>query len=147
MPSIIPGYVYTLFAALVVGAILVSSCSLLMLNLKNEADTRQLANVDEYVAARSLNLLAHTSTDQQNTTQFLNLPPQIGNQQYWICLTNDSSQAWVESGFGATVGPAQAQAAIPVGIEASGIFVSSWGRAFLSCSQNQTAILELDGSG
>ena len=37
MPSIIPGYVYSIFAALIVGAIIVCSCSVSMLNIKNEA--------------------------------------------------------------------------------------------------------------
>ena len=102
MVSIIPSYVYSLFAALIVGTIIVSSCSLSMVNIKNEAENQQLANVDEYVATQSLTLITQITQDNQNTTQFLDLPSQIGNQEYWISITNDSSSAWVESGFGAT---------------------------------------------
>ena len=102
MVTIIPSYVYSIFAALIVGTIIVSSCSLSMVNLKNEAENQQLANVDEYVAAQSLTLIAHVTEDGQNTTQFLDLPSQIGNQEYSISIANDSSSAWVESGFGAT---------------------------------------------
>jgi len=143
MVTIIPGYVYSIFAALVVGTIIVSSCSLSMANIKHEAENQQLTNIDEYVAAQSLTLITHLIQDGLNTTQFLNLPSQIGNQEYSIRLANDSSNAWVESGFGATV-QRQPQIYIPAEINASGFFISGWGRAFLQCYfQNQTVTLTL----
>ena len=143
MVTIIPGYVYSIFAALIVGAIIVSSCSLSMVNVKNEAENQQLANVDEYVAAQSLTLITHVTEDGQNTTQFLDLPSQIGNQEYSISIANDSSSAWVESGFGAAV-QNQPQIYIPAEINASGTFVSGWGRAFLQCYyENQIVTLTL----
>ena len=143
MVTIIPGYVYSIFAALIVGTIIVSSCSLSMVNVKNEAESQQLANIDEYVAAQSLTLITHVTEDGQNTTQFLDLPSQIGNQEYSISIANDSSSAWVESGFGAAV-QNQPQIYIPAEINASGTFVSGWGRAFLQCYyQNQIVTLTL----
>src|SRR5208283_3107525 len=132
MVTIIPGYVYSIFAALIVGAIIVSSCSLSMVNVRNEAENRQLANIDEYVAAQSLTLVTHVTQDGQNTSQFLNLPTQIGNHEYSICIANDSSSAWVESGFGAAV-QSQPQIYIPAEINASGTFISGWGRPVLQC--------------
>ena len=143
MVTIIPGYVYSIFAALIVGAIIVASCSAAMVNVKNEAENQQLANVDEYVAAQSLTLIMHVTEDGQNATEFLNLPSQIGDQEYSISIANDSSSAWVESGFGASV-QSQPQIYIPAEISASGTFVSGWGRAFLQCCyENQTVILTL----
>ncbi len=143
MVTIIPSYIYSIFAALIVGTIIVASCSLSMVNVKNEAERQQLANVDEYVAAQSLTLITHVTEDGQSTTQFLDLPSQIGNQEYSICIANDSSSAWVESGFGAAV-QSQPQIYIPAEISASGTFISGWGRAFLQCYyQNQTVILTL----
>ena len=143
MVTIIPGYVYSIFAALIVGTIIVSSCSLSMVNVKNEAESQQLANIDEYVAVQSLTLITHVTEDGQNTTQFLDLPSQIGNQEYSISIANDSSSAWVESGFGAAV-QSQPQIYIPAEINASGAFVSGWGRAFLQCYyQNQIVTLTL----
>src|SRR5208283_4013709 len=101
------------------------------------------ANVDEYVAAQSLTLITHVTEDGQNATQFLDLPSQIGNQEYSISIVNDSSSAWVESGFGAAV-QNQPQIYIPAEINASGAFISGWGRAFLQCSyQNQIVTLTL----
>ena len=114
-----------------------------MVNVKNEAENQQLANVDEYVAAQSLSLITHVTENGQNTTQFLDLPSQIGNQEYSISIANDSSRAWVESGFGPVV-QSQPQIYIPAEISASGTFVSGWGRAFLQCYyQNQTVSLTL----
>ena len=141
--TIIPSYVYSIFAALIVGAILVSSCSLSMVNIKREAVNQQLTNVDEYVAAQGLTLITHVTDDSQNATQFLDLPSQIGNQEYSISLANDSYSAWVESGFGTTV-QNQPQIWIPAQINASGVFTSGWGQPFLQCyCKNQTITLIL----
>jgi hypothetical protein len=144
MPSNIPSYVYSLFASLIVGAIIVSSCSFSMLNVKNEAENQQLTNIDQYVAAQSLTLLAHATESNQNITQLLDVPTQVGNQIYWIRISSDSSRAWVESGFGATVNLSQPRIYIPAQISASGVFISTYGRAFLKLSsENQTVTLTL----
>ncbi len=144
MPTIIPGYVYSLFAALLVGAIVVYSCSFETLNIKNQATNQQLKNIDDYVAAQSLVLLSHTIQENQNTTQSLDIPSQVGNQIFWIQISNDSSGAWVESGFGTTVTSSALHTAIPASVLASGIFISGSGRAELQCHfENQTATLTL----
>jgi hypothetical protein len=144
MPTIIPGYVYSLFAALLVGAIVVYSCSLSTLNIKNQATNQQLKNIGEYVAAQSLSLLLHTTKDNQNTTQFLDIPSQVGNQIFWINLANDSSGAWVESGLGTAVTSSELHTTIPATVVASGIFISGSGKAFLQCHfENQSVTLTL----
>ena len=146
MPSIIPGYVYSLFAALLVGAIIVYAVGLSAVNIKNQAANQQLKNIDEYVAAQSLTLLSHTTQEGQNTTQSLEIPSQIGNQIFWVQISNDSSGAWVESGFGTTVTSSQLHVSIPAEVAASGIFISGSARAVLQCSfVNQTATLTLTG--
>ncbi|HLN88500.1 MAG TPA: hypothetical protein VK253_00375, partial [Candidatus Binatia bacterium] len=122
----------------------VYSCSLASLNIKNQAANQQLKNIDEYIAAQSLALLSHTTQDNQNTTQFLDIPTQIGNQIFWIKISNDSSGAWVESGFGTIVASNQLHTNLPAMAIASGIFISGSGRAMLQCHfENQTAILTL----
>lgn len=144
MPSNIPSYVYSLFAALIVGVIVVSACSLSMANLRNKAEIQQLTNIDKFVAAQSLTLISQTSGANQNSTQFVDIPSQVGNQIYWVCIGNDSSGGWVESGFGTTVNLSQPQVRIPADVAASGSFVSGYGRAFLQCScVNQTVTLML----
>jgi hypothetical protein len=144
MPSIIPGYMYSIFAALIVGAIIVYACSISTLNVKNQANNQQLKNIDEYVATQSLTLLSQTTENNQNSTRFLDIPSSIGNQRFWISIANDSSGAWVESGFGTIVSSKNSQINIPATVVASGCFISGSGRAILQCYfENQTATLTL----
>jgi len=146
MPSIIPGYVYTLFAALIVGTIIVSACSLATLNVKNEAVNQQLMNINQYVATQSIILLNSVAQNNQNITQALNLPASVGNQIYWLSIANDSSGAWVSSGFGSTATITQQGMYIPAQVSASGVFVSSYGHPTLQCScVNQSISLTLSG--
>jgi hypothetical protein len=133
MPTIIPGYVYSLFAALMVGVVLVSSCSLATSNIRLDAEKQQLRNIGEYVAAQSLTLLSRGGAGDQNITQFIDVPYQIGNQRFWIRITNDSSIAWVESGFGTDYLNTQTKIEVPAKVAASGSFVSGSGRALLQC--------------
>jgi hypothetical protein len=144
MPSIVPGYVYSLFAALIVGTMIVFSCSILASNVKYQAETQQLENVEKYVATMSLNLIADSIGNNVNSTQFLELPSAIGTQQYWIRIANDSQRAWVEAGFGTQANTSQSKMFIPAVVSASGEFVSSSGRAYLNCYvENQTSVLKL----
>jgi hypothetical protein len=144
MPSIIPSWVYSIFAALIVGSIIVYACSIASLNVKNQANTQQLKNIEEYVATQSISLLSHTTENNQNTTQFLDIPSSIGNQRFWIRIANDSSGAWVESGFGTTLSSNNLQMNIPAYFDASGYFISGSGRAKLQCQfENQIATLTL----
>ncbi len=146
MVSIIPGYMYSIVAALIVGTIIISTCSLAMVNVRNESASQQLKNVDEYVAARSLTLINQAAEGGQNTTEFLNLPSQIGNREYWISLANDSTGAWIESGFGSAAIGSDPQLSVPAQVAASGSFVSGWGRPLLECYwMNQTVCLTLMG--
>ncbi|MCL5877856.1 MAG: hypothetical protein M1540_08610 [Candidatus Bathyarchaeota archaeon] len=143
MPTIIPGYVYSLFAALIVGVIVVCSCSVATSSIKADAEVQQLRNIGQYVAAQSLTLLSSTS-DSQSTTQYLDIPSQVGNQPFWIRIANDSSNAWVEMGFGTNPLSSSMQEKLPATVTASGSFVSSTGRAVLQCSvENQIATLTL----
>ena len=144
MPTIIPGYVYSIFATIIVGAIIIYGCTISTINIKNQAQNQELTNIDQYVATQSLRILTCTTQDNQNITQYLNLPTQIGNQPYWITITNDSTNAWIESGFGTTATTGEPQVYIPSNIEASGTFLSNYGWPTLQCwSANQTINLEL----
>lgn len=134
MPSIIPGYVYSLFAALIVGTVIVAACSLQTLEVKNDALKQQLTNINEYVAAQSLTLLSNMNIDNQTATQRLDIPTSISNQIFWIRLANDSSTAWVESGFGTNVTTSQPRVYIPANVAASGTFISGTGRPLLTCN-------------
>lgn len=144
MPTIIPGYVYSLFAALIVGTIIVTSCSVATLSIRNNAQNHELTNINEYVAAQSLSLMAHTIGANQNSSQFLEMPTAIGAQRFWVSIQNDTSGAWVQSGFGVVPNVSQPKFYIPAEVNASGVFVSGSGRPMLQCcSVNQTVTLTL----
>ncbi len=144
MPSIIPSYVYSLFAALVVGSIIVYSCSLATMGMQDQAMRRQLSNIDEYVATQGLALLSHTTQADLNRTQFLEIPATVGNQRFWVQIANDSGGGVVQSGFGINPSATDIRIAMPAEVAASGYFVSGSGRAMLVCSfENQVATLRL----
>jgi hypothetical protein len=144
MPSIVPNYVYSLFAALIVGTIIVFSCNIIISNIKNQAESQQLTNIEKYIATQSLKLITQALANNENATQFLEIPSSIGTKPYWIRIANDSQKTWVESGFGTNVNSKQQGFSIPAIVSASGNYVSTSGRAYLNCYiENQTMILKL----
>ena len=133
MPSIIPSYIYTLFASIIVGTIVISACGLSTANVKSEAEKQQLSNIAEYVATESLELISHTTAENLTSTLHLNVPPLIGNQRYWIKIANDSAKTWVEAGFGTTAFSSEQRAYIPSEVAATGTYTSGSGAAILEC--------------
>jgi hypothetical protein len=92
-----------------------------------------MKNISDYVATECINLVSHTTLEGQNTTKFLEIPTQVGNQIFWVQVFTDFSGSWVESGFGRIVTSSTMHTAIPMSINASGIFTSGSGRAVLQC--------------
>ena len=146
MPSIIPSYIYTLFASIIVGTIVIAACGLSTANLKNEAEKQQLSNIADYVATESLELVAHAAAENLTSTIHLNVPQLIGNQRYWIKIANDSAKTWVEVGFGTTVISSEQLAYIPAEVTASGTYTSGSGVASLECYLDSSGVqLTLSG--
>ena len=146
MPSIIPSYIYTLFASIIVGTIVIAACGLSTANLKYEAEKQQLSNIADYVATESLELVAHAEAENLTSTIHLNVPQLIGNQRYWIKVTNDSARTWVEAGFGTTVVSSEQLAYIPSEVAASGTYTSGSGAAVLECFSDSSGVqLTLSG--
>jgi hypothetical protein len=138
LPSIIPSYVYTLVASIIVGTLLIYAFDVSTVGTKNEAEQQQLINIAEYVAVKSCELASATTANNLSTSLTLDIPPLVGSQRYWIQLGNDSSAAWVESGYGTTAFSADLQVSIPWAVSASGVYVSDSGSAVLECSANGT---------
>ncbi len=135
---------YSLFAALIIGSILVCTVSVSTLAIRNRADEQQLSNIEKYVAAQALSLLSQTTLDNQNTTQYLEIPSTIGNQRFWINIANNSQTSWVESGFGANITSTDLHIEVPAKVTASGSYISGSGRPLLQCHyENQTATITL----
>jgi hypothetical protein len=130
--------VYTLVASIIVGTLLIYTFDVSTVDTKDEAEKQQLINIAEYVAAKSCELVSATTTNNLSTRLSLDVPSLVGNQRYWIQLGNDSSAAWVESGYGTTPSSTELQVSIPSAVSASGAYVSDSGSAVLECSANGT---------
>jgi hypothetical protein len=146
MPSIIPSYVYTLFASMIVGSLLVVTFSLSTVNIKNEAEKQQLTGLSEYVATKSCELLSTIKTNRLAMNLTLNLPSLIGNQRYWVKLENDSYSAWVEVGYGTKPQSTEHRVPVPSDASSSGVFIGGSGSAILECYiQDAATYLKLSG--
>jgi hypothetical protein len=146
MPSIIPGYVYTLFACMVVGALLIMASSMSIANVKNQADLQKLKNVVDSVATEAFELVSQAKTNNLIANVMLDIPISVGNQRYWLRLDNDTFRSWVDIGFGTNPQSNEQRTYIPSMVSASGTFVSGAGFPALSCYLNDSTLcLELSG--
>ena len=139
MPSIIPSYVYTLFACIIVGTLLIDASSLSSINVKNEANLQELKNIADYVAATSFQLVSSTKTNNLTASLMLSIPAVVANQRYWIQLGNDSFGSWVNIGFGTIPQAVGQRAYIPSKVVAFGDYVSGAGIPVLTCYNNGSA--------
>jgi hypothetical protein len=139
MPSIIPSYIYTLFAAVIVGTIAITSCALVTVNVKAAAEEQQLSNIANYVATQAMELAAVPPVSDFAASATVEVPALIGNQRYLIQIQNDQSQVWVQVNFGDLSEGSQGQRTqIPFNLNASGSYLSGSGPAFLKFVTNQT---------
>jgi len=146
MPSIIPSYVYTLFACMVVGALLIMASSVSIANVKNQADLQKLKNIADSVATDGFELVSQVRTNNLTANVILNVPISVGNQRYWLRLDNDAFRSWVDIGFGTNPLSSQQRTYIPSMVSASGTFVSGDGFPELRCYLNDSTLcLELSG--
>ncbi len=146
VPSIVPSYIYVLFASVIIGTIVIGVCGLSTLDIKNNADKQQLSNIAEYVAAQSNTLILQATRDNANTTVYLNLPSTVGTQKYWIQIENDTSKAWVTAGFDSIITSSQPRTYLPADVAASGVYTSYSGLAVLKCeTDGSNMILTLNG--
>jgi hypothetical protein len=144
MVSSIPGYMYSLFASLIIGSILVCAVSVETLSFRSSANEQQLQNIQQYVAAQALTLITQTTFEGQTTKQYLDIPSAIGNQRFYIHLASDQESAWVTSGFNQNNTIHSRPSEIPAKADAQGSYLSGSGRPLLQCHyQNQVATLTL----
>lgn len=144
MPSNIPSYLYSLLASLIIGTILVTAVSVETLTIRNNAKDQQLKNIEQYIAAQALQLISQTTLENQTTTQHLNIPTAIGNERFWIQLTNNTKTAIIQTGYGLNINPTDKTLTLPTKAQATGTYLSGQGHPLLQCHyQNQTITLTL----
>jgi hypothetical protein len=107
-------------------------------SVKAQAENQQLSNIADYVAAKSMQLVADAPAENFSLKIALDIPQLIGNQRYWVQVLNDSSNAWVQTGFGASATASVHRTVIPSEVVASGVYVSGSGVAFLQYQCNSS---------
>lgn len=141
MPSISPSYLYTFAALLVVSSLLVFSFVAYANAMRFSAETRQLRNLMDQVAGKSTELVALALSANTTSEGFVQIPPAIGDRQYWLQLRNNSENAWLESGLGNTpVDGSDMRVYLPKGVAATGRYIGGHGAAHLNCSLNGNVV-------
>jgi len=137
LPSLVSSYIYTLVALTAVSALLLYSLSSYTYTVRNTFEKNQLRNALNSVAAKANEILTLLTTTNSSLTVYLSLPSTIGNQQYWIRIRNDSSNAWVEGSLGQMLqSNPELRVLIPSKTSTSGYFISTHGQALLQGYMN-----------
>lgn len=132
-------YFYTLVALTSISVLLIFSLSSYTATLRNTTETEQLKNILNGVAAKANELITLVTATDSSISLTVQMPTSIGNQQYWMRLRNDSSNAWLEGSLGQTVGGGEVyQVFLPSKTSASGYFVAGYGPALLECYTNDS---------
>ena len=144
MPSITPGYLYTIVALIAVSTLLSVAFLAYTNAFRVSSATSKLKNLMDYVAAKGTELLTLALTTNTTAGTFVQMPTTIGDKQYWLQLRNNSAKAWLEGGFGNT--PTQAadfKVYLPQRTSAGGYYLAGYGAAYLEC-QARNSILQLN---
>jgi hypothetical protein len=146
LPSIIPSYVYTLFASMIVGVMLIFAFDTSAIAIKNEADQQEMKSLATYIAAKSYELVSSATTNNASAMYSLNVPVLVGNKQYWVQFADGSGTVRVNVGFGTTSHSTEFQVAIPTKATASGTYISGSSILVIQCSiQEGITHLEMFG--
>jgi hypothetical protein len=134
MPTIAASHLYTFAALIAVGSLLTTSFMVYANTIRETSETKKLEELLNLVAAKSIGLITLTLSTNASTETFLQLPARIGDKNYWIKMENDTSKAWIESGFGSNPTEGALQISLAKNVLATGVYVSGYGAARLRCS-------------
>ena len=138
MPSVSLDFFYSFLTMMIVGTILTASFASHANLVRETSEINELNEILVKVASKAEEALSSAVEHGGTVSVVIQLPPKIGNRDYWIRLANDSSRAWVEAGFGRTPRSEDQsyRVYLPGGISASGTFEGRYSRALLICSLN-----------
>ena len=137
MPSIALNHLYTFIALTIVSILLISSYSSYANTLQTIPEIEQLKNILDHVAAKGNELLTLVTTTGSTARTLVQLPPTIGNREYWIRLRNDTSNVWVEGALGQIdEGGREYKIFLPRKASTSGYYRGGYGPAMLECYMN-----------
>jgi hypothetical protein len=107
--------------------------------LRTNIELEQLKNVLSSVAACGNNLLTVVIAANSTLKNAIQPPSRIGNKQYWMRLTNDSSHAWLEGALGQICANSLAyKVFLPGKISVSGHYISGYGAIIMECYMNSS---------
>ena len=106
--------------------------------IRRTSEVNQLKEVLKRVAAKAEEAIVAAVEHNATTSIVIRLPIRIGENDYWIRFSNDSSKAWVEGAFGETPRDEvqEYRVYLPKKVYASGTFVGKYELAVLDCSLN-----------
>jgi hypothetical protein len=120
-----------------VSTILVLSFMTYVSALRISSEAGHLSNLMDHLAAESTDLLTLVLVTNTTIETFLQMPTLIGEKQYWLRLRNDSSNAWLEGGFGnQPIEGAALRVYLPQEVFATGSYIGGYGAARLECEIN-----------
>ncbi|MBS7615272.1 hypothetical protein KEJ18_06050 [Candidatus Bathyarchaeota archaeon] len=138
MPTDAVDHLQSFLALTVVGVILTAAFSAYTNSLTQSSEAIKLRDILHQVAAKATAALETLTEDNATVNVVLSLPLKIGNKDYWIRISNDSSYAWVEGGFGSpfTESEQDFRVYLPKNALASGTFEGEYQLAQISCVMN-----------
>jgi len=148
MPSKSIDFLFSLLTLSAVGMILTASINSYCGSLKASSEDKELESLLENMRSEVLYALLILSEDNATLTLDIKMPPKIGDKYYWIRMSNDSSSAWIEGGFGISeTAEYRCRVYLPRNIRVSGIFESQYATARLVCYlSDSTPTVILGGS-
>jgi len=138
VPTDAVDYLQSFLALTMVGVILTATFSAYANSLTQSSEAIKLRDVLHQVAAKATAALDALTEDNATVKVVLSLPLKIGNKDYWIRISNDSSSAWVEGGFGSIFAESEQEFRVylPKKVFASGKFEGGYQLAQISCVMN-----------
>lgn len=137
LPSIALNHLYTFIALTTVSILLISSYSSYAGTLQTIPEIEQLKNILDHVAAKGNELLTLVTSTNSTAHTMVQLPPTIGNRQYWIRIRNDTSDVWIEGALGQIDESGRKyKIFLPGEASTSGYYIGGYGPAMLECYMN-----------
>jgi hypothetical protein len=137
VPSIATSHFYTFVALTTISTILIFYFSAYASSTRATPKVEVLKEILDHVAAEGNQLVTLVTTTNSTAHLTVQLPSAIGNQEYWIRVRNDSSEAWIEGGLGHTMNDETSLRVFLIGkISTSGHYLSGYGPAILECYMN-----------
>jgi hypothetical protein len=124
-----------MIALVIVSGLLVFSFMAYAEALDASSEIKNLKNLMDQVATKCIEMVSLATVTNASSDCYVQMPPSIGNSQYWLQLHNDSSEAWLEGGLGQTVVEGtDMQVYLLSNSFASGVYVSEYGAVHLQCT-------------